>query len=66
MLIDNLPVTESIKQALKDETQAMSFPINRHHPLVGNIVRFFKASSMLDSTCVQHALADYLPAGGTQ
>jgi hypothetical protein len=65
VLIDNLPVTESVNQALKDETQAMSFPINRHHPLVGNIVRFFKTSSMLDSACVQHALAGYLPAGGT-
>ncbi|MFJ3485542.1 diiron oxygenase [Pseudomonas sp. NPDC090202] len=66
VLIDNLPVSETVKQALKDETQAMCFPINRHHPLVGNIVRFFKASSMLDAPCVQDALADYLPAGGVQ
>ncbi len=66
VLIEHLAVVEPIKQALRDETQAMCFPINRHHPLVGNIVRFFKTSSMLDSTCVQRALADYLPAGGAQ
>lgn len=66
VLIDSLPVAEPIRQALREETQAMCFPINRHHPLVGNIMRFFTSSSMLDSPCVQHALADYLPAGGLQ
>ena len=64
VLIDHLAVSEPIRQALKDETQAMCFPINRHHPLVGNIVRFFRTSSMLESACMQHALADYLPVGG--
>jgi hypothetical protein len=66
VLINSLPVAEPIKQALRDETQAMCFPINRHHPLVGNIMRFFTASSMLESPCVQHALADYLPVGALQ
>jgi hypothetical protein len=66
VLIEHLAVSDHVRQALRDETQAMSFPINRHHPLVGNIVRFFKTSSMLDSLSVQHALADYLPAGGVQ
>jgi hypothetical protein len=66
VLIDNLPVDESVKQSLRDETQAMCFPINRHHPLVGNVMRFFTNSSMLNSLCVQEALADYLPAGGLQ
>ncbi|EGH24816.1 hypothetical protein PSYMO_26539, partial [Pseudomonas amygdali pv. mori str. 301020] len=37
----------------------------RHHPLVANIMRFFKSSSMLDDPCVQRALADYLPVQGT-
>lgn len=60
-LIDHLTVAEPIKQALKDEALAVAFPINRHHPLVGNIVRFFKSSSMLESPCVQRALSDYLP-----
>lgn len=66
ILIDSLPVDESVKQSLRDETQAMCFPINRHHPLVGNVMRFFTNSSMLNSLCVQEALADYLPAGGLQ
>jgi hypothetical protein len=38
----------------------LAFPINRHHPLVANIVRFFRSSSLLDSPCVQSALSDYL------
>ncbi len=64
-LIDHLQVPDTIKHALRDETRAVSFPVNRHHPLVANIVRFFKNSSMLDDPCVQRALADYLPAQGT-
>ncbi len=64
-LIDHLQVPDTVKQALRDETRAVSFPVNRHHPLVANIVRFFKNSSMLDDPCVQRALADYLPAQGT-
>ncbi|ARA83574.1 diiron oxygenase [Pseudomonas ficuserectae] len=64
-LIEHLQVPDTIKQALKDETRAVSFPVNRHHPLVANIMRFFKSSSMLDDPCVQRALADYLPIQGT-
>ncbi|KPX50462.1 diiron oxygenase [Pseudomonas ficuserectae] len=64
-LIEHLQVPDTIKQALKDETRAVSFPVNRHHPLVANIMRFFKSSSMLDDPCVQRALADYLPVQGT-
>ncbi|WP_116827728.1 diiron oxygenase [Pseudomonas syringae] len=64
-LIDHLQVADTVKQALRDETRAVSFPVNRHHPLVANIVRFFRNSSMLDDPCVQRALADYLPAQGT-
>ncbi|MDB6142876.1 MAG: hypothetical protein JWP80_1920 [Pseudomonas sp.] len=60
-LIDHLQVADTVKQQLKNEALAVTFPINRHHPLVGNIVRFFKSSSMLESPCVQQALADYLP-----
>ncbi|WP_059004111.1 diiron oxygenase [Pseudomonas syringae] len=64
-LIEHLQVPEPVKQALKAETLALSFPVNRHHPLVGNIVRFFKSSSMLDDPCVQRALAHYLPVQGS-
>ncbi|OBS38360.1 aminobenzoate oxygenase [Pseudomonas syringae pv. syringae] len=64
-LIDHLQVSDAIKHSLREETRAVSFPVNRHHPLVANIVRFFKNSSMLDDPCVQRALADYLPVQGT-
>ncbi|MGN8125844.1 diiron oxygenase [Pseudomonas sp. 22082] len=59
-LIDALPVNDATRRALKDEMAGLAFPINRHHPLVGNIVRFFQNSSLLDTPCVQHALRDYL------
>ncbi len=59
-LIDALPVNDATRRVLKDEMAGLAFPINRHHPLVGNIVRFFHNSSLLDTPCVQHALRDYL------
>ncbi|MGE1177793.1 diiron oxygenase [Pseudomonas sp. BW7P1] len=59
-LIDALPVNDATRRALKDEMAGLAFPINRHHPLVGNIVRFFHNSSLLDTPCVRHALRDYL------
>ncbi len=59
-LIDALPVSQITKRSLKDEIAGLAFPINRHHPLVGNIVKFFHNSSLLDTPCVQHALRDYL------
>ncbi len=59
-LIDALPVSETTRHSLREEIAGLAFPINRHHPLVGNIVRFFHNSSLLDTPCVQHALCDYL------
>ncbi|MCR8933775.1 MULTISPECIES: diiron oxygenase [unclassified Pseudomonas] len=59
-LIDALPVSEATRCSLQEEMAGLAFPINRHHPLVGNIVRFFHNSSLLDAPCVQHALRDYL------
>ncbi|TDV46597.1 para-aminobenzoate N-oxygenase AurF [Pseudomonas helmanticensis] len=59
-LIDALPVSETTRRSLRDEMTGLAFPINRHHPLVGNIVKFFHNSSLLDTPCVQHALRDYL------
>ncbi len=59
-LIDALPVSETTRRSLRDEMVGLAFPINRHHPLVGNIVKFFHNSSLLDTPCVQHALRDYL------
>jgi hypothetical protein len=59
-LIAALQISDAARQSLKNEVSAMAFPINRHHPLVANIVRFFRSSSLLDSPCVQSALSDYL------
>ncbi|MCP1442350.1 hypothetical protein J3D54_001482 [Pseudomonas sp. GGS8] len=59
-LIDALQVSDATRRALKSEVSGLAFPINRHHPLVANIVRFFRSSSLLDSPCVQSALSDYL------
>ena len=59
-LIEQLPVNPSVKAALREEVEGMSFPITPSHPLVGNIVRFFKHSGLLDAPCMQEALADYL------
>ncbi|WP_455920805.1 diiron oxygenase [Pseudomonas putida] len=60
-LIEHLHPDPVVRQALRDEAQGLAFPINRQHPLLGNILRFFKGSSMLDSPCVRDALAAYLP-----
>ncbi|MFS2202130.1 diiron oxygenase [Pseudomonas sp. Pseusp3] len=59
-LIDALQTNDAARHALKNEMSALAFPINRHHPLVANIVRFFHSSSLLESPCVQTALSDYL------
>ncbi|VVP48557.1 hypothetical protein PS862_05265 [Pseudomonas fluorescens] len=59
-LIESLPISDGARCALKGEVSGLAFPINRHHPLVANIVRFFRSSSLLDSPCVQDALGDYL------
>ena len=59
-LIESLQISDAARRALKSEVSGLAFPINRHHPLVANIMRFFHSSSLLDSTCVQEALSDYL------
>ena len=59
-LIESLQISDAARHALKREVSGLAFPINRHHPLVANIVRFFHSSSLLDSLCVQEALSDYL------
>lgn len=48
-LISHLPVDESVRQSLREDASALAYPINRFHPLVGNITRFFRGSSMLAS-----------------
>lgn len=60
-LIDHLAVPPHVRQQLADEVLSMAYPIGHQHPLLANILRFMRSSSMLDSPCVQHALAPYLP-----
>lgn len=59
-LIEHLQLSDAARLALKSEVCGLAFPINRHHPLVANIMRFLRSSSLLDSPCVQHALSAYL------
>ena len=61
-LITALDIAEPVAAALREEVAGMDWPIGRQHPLLGNILRFFRNSSLLDSACVQEALADYLPS----
>ncbi|MDT1091323.1 aminobenzoate oxygenase, partial [Pseudomonas aeruginosa] len=56
-LIDHLDVSPSVRSALKEEVLGLVYPINRQHPLLGNILRFFRHSGMLDSPCLQDALS---------
>ncbi|MGC7840912.1 diiron oxygenase [Pseudomonas wayambapalatensis] len=60
-LIEALPVSETLRQSLREEVLGLAYPINHQHPLLGNILRFFRSSSMLESPCVQEALRGYLP-----
>ncbi|MDR0280845.1 MAG: diiron oxygenase [Paucimonas sp.] len=59
-LIAALDVTAPVAAALREEVAGTAWPITHQHPLLGNILRFFKASSLLDAPCVQGALAEYL------
>jgi len=59
LLIDSLDTPEQVKVALREEVEAMAFPITAGHPLVGNIMRFFQTSTMLEDPAVQAALAEY-------
>ena len=60
-LIAALDIAEPVATALREEVAGMDWPIAHQHPLLGNILRFFRNSSLLDSPCVQEALAGYLP-----
>lgn len=60
-LIGALPVSETVRHALREEAQGLAYPINHQHPLLGNILRFLRSSTLLDAPCVQGALRDYLP-----
>ena len=59
-LIEHLDTTDAVKEVLRIEVDALVFPITPAHPMVGNIIRFFHASRLLEDPAMQTALADYL------
>ncbi|WP_338489053.1 diiron oxygenase [Pseudomonas trivialis] len=63
-LIEHLGVSARIREALRDEVEALAFPITRQHPLLGNIMKFLQHSGLLQTPSVAAAMNDYLsPAG---
>jgi hypothetical protein len=63
-LIEHLGVSARIREALRDEVEALAFPITRQHPLIGNIMKFLQHSGLLQTPSVAAAMNDYLsPAG---
>ncbi|MGU9859284.1 diiron oxygenase [Pseudomonas sp. LF245] len=64
-LIEHLNVNTAVRQALRDEVEALVFPITRHHPLVGNIMAFLNRSGLLHTPSVAQALGDFLPIAGS-
>ncbi|WLH79511.1 diiron oxygenase [Pseudomonas sp. FP2335] len=64
-LIEHLDVDASVRHALRDEINALVFPITRQHPLVGNIMGFLHRSGLLQTPSVAQALGDYLPCAGS-
>ncbi len=63
-LIEHLDVTDSVRDALRDEVVTLAFPITRQHPLLGNIIGFLQHSGLLQTPSVTQALDDYLPLSG--
>jgi len=64
-LIEHLDVRPGIRHALREEINALDFPITRQHPLIGNITRFLHHSGLLQTPSVAQALDDYLPPAGS-
>lgn len=60
-LVDALPVSPAVARDLKEEIDGLAFPLGPQHPLVLNLMKFLRRSSLLDTPCVQQAVAPYLP-----
>jgi len=60
-LIEHLVISADARLALRDEIQALDFPITHQHPLVTNIMGFLHHSGVLQTPSVARALSDYLP-----
>ncbi|KAB0514771.1 diiron oxygenase [Pseudomonas extremorientalis] len=63
-LIEHLDIDASLRNALRNEIAALTFPITRRHPLLSNILGFLQHSGLLQTPSVVHALKDYLPMLG--
>lgn len=63
-LIEQLDVSSAVRQALRDDMDALDFPITRQHPLLGNITNFLQHSGLLQTPSVAQALDEYLPLAG--
>lgn len=63
-VIEHLCVGADIQRALKNEMEALAFPITHQHPLIGNIMSFLRHSGLLQTPSVALALNDYLPLDG--
>ncbi|PIB51631.1 aminobenzoate oxygenase [Pseudomonas sp. 2588-5] len=63
-LIDHLDISNSLRNALRDEVAALAFPITRQHPLMGNILGFLQHSGLLQTPSVAQGLTDYLHVAG--
>ncbi|TFY88347.1 aminobenzoate oxygenase [Pseudomonas nabeulensis] len=61
-LIEHLDVSPTVRNTLRDEVIALTFPITYQHPLVANIMGFLQHSGLLQTASVTHALNDYLPS----
>ena len=61
-LIEHLDVSPTLRNTLRDEVIALTFPINYQHPLVANIMGFLQHSGLLQTASVTQALSDYLPS----
>ncbi|PRA30154.1 diiron oxygenase [Pseudomonas poae] len=61
-LIEHLDVSPTLRNTLRDEVIALTFPITCQHPLVANIMGFLQHSGLLQTASVTQALSDYLPS----
>ena len=63
-LIEHLDISADTRLALRNEIEALAFPITHQHPLIGNIMGLLQHSGVLQTASVAQALSDYLPVSG--
>ena len=65
-LIEHLDASPAVRHTLRNEIEALVFPITRQHPLLGNIMGFLNRSGLLQTPSVAQALGDFLPVTGSR